>query len=96
MCTRWVCYCLIRGRLSTNGGQETPLDQPDRVPFEDALVFDMLLDLVTDNFEPHTKTIEDGPGLQLEILQLLEKVQREAVEAADIASGIASKAFSFR
>ncbi|KAF9739438.1 hypothetical protein PMIN01_02072 [Paraphaeosphaeria minitans] len=66
---------------------ETPLNFPDRVPFEDAIVFDMLLDLVTNNFEPHTKIIEDGPGLQLEILQLLEKANQEAVEAADRASG---------
>jgi hypothetical protein len=57
------------------------------VPFEDAIVFDMLLDLVTDNFEPHTKTIDDGPGLQLEILHLLERAHHEAVEAADMLSG---------
>lgn len=57
------------------------------MPFEDAVVFDMLLDLVTDNFEPHTKTIDYGPILQLEILHLLEKAHQEAVEAADRASG---------
>lgn len=58
------------------------------MPFEDAVIFDILIDLVTGNFEPHTKTIDDGPSLQLEILQLLEKAQQEAIEAADMASGL--------
>jgi hypothetical protein len=41
----------------------------------------MLLDLATDNSKPHTRTIEDGPTIMLEILQALEEVQK-AVEAA--------------
>lgn len=47
----------------------------------------MLLGLVTGNFQPHTKSIEEGPALQLEILCALEKVQKESMDAVNTGSG---------
>jgi hypothetical protein len=40
----------------------------------------MLLDLATDNFKPHTRKIEDGPTIMLEIVEALEHIQKD-VEA---------------
>ena len=42
----------------------------------------MLFDLAIGKFKPHTRTIEDGPAIMLEILESLEKVQKEAEAAA--------------
>lgn len=55
----------------------------------------MLLDLATDNFKPHTRTIEDGPAIQLEIPRALEKLQKEAeaVAAAEAAVGKVSSEY---
>jgi hypothetical protein len=61
--------------------EETSLDSADHQPFQDAILFDMLLELAIDDFKPHTRTIAEGPAIMLEILQALEVVQKE-VEAA--------------
>jgi hypothetical protein len=47
-------------------------------PYQDAILFDMLVDLAIDEFKPHTRTVEDGPIIQLEILQALKNLQEAA------------------
>ncbi|KAJ4301360.1 hypothetical protein N0V90_003452 [Kalmusia sp. IMI 367209] len=66
--------------------QETPLQGKRYAPFQDALLFDMLLDLAIDGFQPHTRTIDDGPSIMLEILEALEHLQKE-IEDCDGTSG---------
>ncbi|KAF1950118.1 hypothetical protein CC80DRAFT_554581 [Byssothecium circinans] len=71
-------------KLLVKSHQETSLDGQEHAPYQDAILFDMLLDLAIDEFKPHTRTIEDGPQIQLEILEALAKVQQEAEMAAGI------------
>ncbi|KAF2682163.1 hypothetical protein K458DRAFT_391194 [Lentithecium fluviatile CBS 122367] len=58
------------------------LDGGDHEPYQDAILFDMLLDLAIVNFKPYAHKIEEGPTIMLGILEALEKVQKEE-EAAD-------------
>ncbi|KAJ4313737.1 hypothetical protein N0V94_006801 [Neodidymelliopsis sp. IMI 364377] len=61
--------------------QETDSDTTQHVPFSDAILLDMLLDIITEDFVPNQRCIEDGKAFQLEILQALEKAQAEAAVA---------------
>ncbi|KAF2645880.1 hypothetical protein P280DRAFT_476340 [Massarina eburnea CBS 473.64] len=67
--------------------QETSSYTSQYIPFQDAILFDMLLDLALDNFRPHTRTIEDGPAIQLEILEALARMQREVEVEAGVNQG---------
>ncbi|KAF1839350.1 hypothetical protein BDW02DRAFT_563882 [Decorospora gaudefroyi] len=40
----------------------------------------MMLDIITGDFVRNSRTVKDGPRIQLEIPQALEKVQLEAEE----------------
>ena len=72
------------------------MNQAEHVPFEDAILFDMFLDLVSKNFEPHTRIVEDGPRIQLEILQALEKLQTEAEAAAGMTPSTFTQGLTWR
>ncbi|KAF3033195.1 hypothetical protein E8E12_003382 [Didymella heteroderae] len=61
--------------------------------FQDAVLLDMLLDLIADDFAPHQRHIEDGLTLQLEILEALEKAQNDAAVANAAARASASTFF---
>jgi hypothetical protein len=45
----------------------------------------MLLDLITDKFEPNQRTMADGPMSQLKILCALDKVLSEAAPLTVVA-----------
>lgn len=51
------------------------------VPFQDAILLDMLVDLIANDFVPHQRCLEDGLAFQLEIMEALEKAQKEAAAA---------------
>jgi len=59
--------------------QETSLQDTRHVPFQDAILFDMLLDIVADDLVPHQRRLDDGLAFQLEILEALERAQTHAV-----------------
>lgn len=52
------------------------------VPYEDAILLDMLLDIAAGDFTPHQRKITDGSGIQLEILQALEVMQKDTESAS--------------
>lgn len=57
------------------------------MPFQDAVLFDMLLDLVIGSFKPHERKIEDAVGIHLEMIEALERELKalDATTAAKIA-----------
>jgi hypothetical protein len=55
------------------------------VPHEDAVLFDMLLDIAADEFEPQQSEMSDGPDIQLEIWHVLEKMQQDTEAASAVA-----------
>ncbi|KAF3043103.1 hypothetical protein E8E11_007905 [Didymella keratinophila] len=57
---------------------ETSLQDTRHVPFQDAILFDMLLDIVADGFVPHQRRLDDGLAFQLEILEALERAPTHA------------------
>ncbi|KAJ8118731.1 hypothetical protein OPT61_g343 [Boeremia exigua] len=62
--------------------QETSSCSDQHVPYSDAILLDMLLDIVAGEFSLHDRSIDDGLAFQLEILQAIEERYVEA-EAAD-------------
>lgn len=48
--------------------QETNLLVTMHVAFQDAILLDMLLDLIADDFIPYQRRLDDGFEVQLEIL----------------------------
>ncbi|KAI8942663.1 hypothetical protein NX059_000714 [Plenodomus lindquistii] len=62
--------------------QETGYFSEKHIPYEDAILLDMLLDITAGDYTPHQRKIADGAGIQLEILQALEALQKENESAS--------------
>ncbi|KAF2121709.1 hypothetical protein BDV96DRAFT_641091 [Lophiotrema nucula] len=66
---------------------ELELSGEKHEPFQDAILYDMLVDLVSGEFEHHQREISDGPVMMLEILETLAREQ----EKAEVAAGVTPK-----
>jgi hypothetical protein len=55
------------------------------VPYMDAVPFDVLLDITPGDFQPQQRILGDGPDMQLELLQVLEKMNKNTEVALAVA-----------
>jgi hypothetical protein len=53
-------------------------DGERHIPFQDAVLFDMLLDQINNKFVPYQRQVEDASRLQVEVLEAMEQEQKKA------------------
>jgi hypothetical protein len=58
--------------------QETSSQDMRHVTFQKAILLDMLLGSIANDFVPYQRHLDDGLAVQLEILEALEKAQNDA------------------